>query len=74
VRLPDGDGLDVVRAARALAPAPPAVVVTGFGSRVSHDAAIAAGASSFLTKPFTVAAFDAAIAVALEKGRTAEQP
>ena len=53
LRLPDGDGLDVVRAART-APAPtPAIVVTGFPSAESRQAAMAAGASAFVVKPFS---------------------
>jgi two-component system, NtrC family, response regulator PilR len=57
LKLPDGDGLDVVRAVRAR-PAPPAViVVTGYGNGASQDAALAAGATAFLTKPFSTAAF-----------------
>jgi len=53
LRLPDGDGLDVVRAART-APVPaPAIVVTGFPSAESRQAAMAAGASAFVVKPFS---------------------
>ena len=65
VRLPDGDGIDVVRAAKALDPRPPAVVVTGYGSSAGRQIALAAGASAYLTKPVTVAGFDAAITAAL---------
>ena len=51
LRLPDGDGLDVVRAART-APVP-AIVITGFPSAESRQAAMAAGASAFVVKPFS---------------------
>jgi CheY-like chemotaxis protein len=55
LRLPDGDGLDVVRAARS-SPAPtPAIVVTGFPSAGARQAAFAAGASAFISKPFSAA-------------------
>ena len=37
VRLPDGDGLDVVRAARALPGPPPVLVATVLASRASHQ-------------------------------------
>jgi DNA-binding response OmpR family regulator len=57
LRLPDGDGLDVVRAARALPSPPHVIVVTGFGGEASRDAALSAGAAAFLTKPFSTAAF-----------------
>jgi two-component system, OmpR family, response regulator PrrA len=55
LRLPDGDGLDVVRAARALPPAPPVVVVTAYSSDTARQAALAAGASAFVAKPFSAA-------------------
>jgi len=61
LRLPDGDGLDVVRAARC-APTPiPAIVVTGFGAAASRQAALAAGAFAYLAKPFAAADFTAAV-------------
>ena len=52
LRLPDGDGLDIVRAARACTPQIPVIVVTAFASRAARDAARASGASAFLAKPF----------------------
>ena len=53
LRLPDGDGLDVVRAARTAPVRTPAIVVTGFPSAESRQAAMAAGASAFVVKPFS---------------------
>jgi DNA-binding response OmpR family regulator len=64
LRLPDGDGLDVVRAARALPAPPPVIVVTGFGT--SRAAALAAGATAFLTKPFSTEAFNKLVRSMLE--------
>ena len=55
LRLPDGDGLDLVRASRALAPVPPVVVVTAYPSEPARLAALAAGASAFVAKPFSAA-------------------
>jgi DNA-binding response OmpR family regulator len=53
LRLPDGDGLDIVRAARRTTPNPtPSLVVTGFASEASRAASLAAGAAGYLTKPF----------------------
>jgi DNA-binding response OmpR family regulator len=46
LRLPDGDGLDVVRAARALPTPTLAIVVSDFASNESRSAALAAGASA----------------------------
>jgi DNA-binding response OmpR family regulator len=61
LRLPDGDGLDVVRAARAT-PLPPAViVVTGFASDATRRQAIDAGASAYMAKPFSISAFSSLV-------------
>jgi DNA-binding response OmpR family regulator len=57
VRLPDGDGLDVVRAATAMHPRVPAVVMTARASETGRVAARAAGAIAYLPKPFTVDSF-----------------
>jgi DNA-binding response OmpR family regulator len=57
LRLPDGDGLAIVRAARGTTPSPtPSLVVTAFASEASRTAALAAGASGYLAKPFGAAA------------------
>jgi two-component system, NtrC family, response regulator HydG len=56
LRLPDGDGLDVVRAARAVVDPPTVIVVTGYPSDETRRAALAAGATTFLAKPFAAAA------------------
>jgi DNA-binding response OmpR family regulator len=61
LRLPDGDGLDVVRAARGARPPMPIIVVTGYPSDETRRAALAAGATVFLAKPFVAAALLAAI-------------
>ena len=61
VRLPDGDGLDVVRKARAIAEPPPAIVVTGFTSTHLRAAALEAGAADFFAKPFHAAALAARV-------------
>jgi DNA-binding response OmpR family regulator len=61
LRLPDGDGLDVVRAARRGLRPPAVIVVTGYPSDETRRAALAAGATTFLAKPFVAAALLAAI-------------
>jgi DNA-binding response OmpR family regulator len=61
LRLPDGDGLDVVRAARGARPPMPIIVVTGYPSDETRRAALAAGATVFLAKPFAAAVLLAAI-------------
>ena len=57
VRLPDGDGLDVVRAAALMHPSVPTVVMTGRASESGRVAARAAGAMAYLPKPFTSESF-----------------
>jgi len=57
LRLPDGDGLELVRAVRSLPVAIARDVVTGFASEASRTAALAAGASAYLAKPFAAASF-----------------
>lgn len=61
LRLPDGDGLDIVRAARATPQPPAVIVVTGFGSEANRRQALEAGASAYLPKPFAVSAFIALV-------------
>ena len=67
--LPDGDGLDVVRAARALPAPPPVLVATVLGSRASRQAALAAGATAFLAKPFAAEAFNRLVGKLLDDAR-----
>src|SRR5262245_9402863 len=57
LRLPDGDGIELGRAARRAPTPTPAIVVTGFTSEASHVRALAAGASGYLAKPFGASAF-----------------
>jgi len=73
LRLPDGDGLDVVRAARALPAPPPVLVATVLASRASHQAALAAGATAFLAKPFATEVFSRLVNDLLAR-RDAERP
>lgn len=56
LRLPDGNGLDIIQAARAREPKIPVIVVTAFASRAASDAALASGAAAFLAKPFPASA------------------
>src|SRR6516165_3671348 len=51
LRLPDGDGLGVLRASKELDPAMPVIVMTAFGSIQDAVAAMKEGALDFLAKP-----------------------
>ena len=57
LRLPDGDGLELVRAAHRGPTPVPSIVVSGFASEASRLAALAAGASAYLAKPFVATSF-----------------
>lgn len=62
LRLPDGDGLDIARAARALPPpSPPVIIVTAYGWAGAREASMAAGASAFVLKPFSATALGALV-------------
>ena len=52
VKLPDGSGVDVVRALRAASPKGEVVLITGFATVDSALAALQAGAFAFLLKSF----------------------
>src|SRR5512139_3663722 len=54
LRMPEVDGLAVLRAAKAL-PAPPEVILmTAFGTAESAVEAMRAGAADYVTKPFSM--------------------
>jgi DNA-binding response OmpR family regulator len=54
MRLPDGDGLDIVAAARSTPRPIPVIVITGFPSEAGRRAALAAGAAAYVAKPFSL--------------------
>jgi DNA-binding NtrC family response regulator len=56
VYMPDGGGLDLVRDLRAVYPNIPIVLMTAQGSVEAAVAAVAAGASDFIGKPFEITA------------------
>jgi two-component system response regulator RegA len=66
LRLPDGSGLDLVRALHQARPKAQIVVLTGYGSIANALEAVRLGATNYLTKPVTVdevlAGFDAQVA------------
>ena len=54
VRLPDGDGLEILRHVKAAAPETVVIVMTGYGTANDAVAARKLGAFSYLFKPFDV--------------------
>lgn len=52
LKLPDGDGLDIVRIAKSFNPSMPIIVMTAYGSIEKAVRAVKDGAYDFITKPF----------------------
>lgn len=73
LQLPDAQGLDVLRELRARRPAPEVIVITAHGSVATAVAAMQAGASDFLVKPFPRERLVVTIANALERRRLARE-
>src|SRR5579872_1690740 len=69
VRLPDGEGTDLLRELQALAQRPLAVVITGFGSVESAVECMRNGAFDYMLKPFSSNQLD----VILEKAENFSQ-
>jgi two-component system response regulator PilR (NtrC family) len=65
LRLPDGSGLEIVHSAHRRADGPPVIVVTGFSSPQSRREALAAGATAYMTKPFSIGALTALVQTVL---------
>ena len=61
LRLPDGNGLEIVRSARQRPGGPPVIVVTGFVSLQSRQDALGAGAMAYLAKPFSALALSSLV-------------
>lgn len=52
LRLPDGDGLDVLRQIRCLDASAPVIILTGYASMQTVEESLRLGASDYLHKPF----------------------
>ena len=67
--LPDGDGLDALRALKSQDPSVPVVLLTGYGTIDLAVKAIKEGAEQFLTKPVELPALLVVVERALEASR-----
>jgi len=70
LRLPDGHGLDVIRAARAKFPAVGVLVITALLSPETFQAefqSLGVSENDMLSKPFAVSGFEAAVKAKLEQ-------
>lgn len=69
VRLPDGDGTEIVRIAREKHPYMAAIVITGFASIDGIKEAIDLGAMDYIPKPFTADRLLTSVRGVIEKQR-----
>jgi DNA-binding NtrC family response regulator len=73
LKLPDGTGLDAIRASRARHPELPIIMITSYSSMESAIGALRAGAVDYLIKPFDNDEFLHAIERTLKEQRTARE-
>jgi two-component system repressor protein LuxO len=73
LRLPDADGLDLLREIRGGAKPPEVIVITANGSVATAVAAMQAGAADFLVKPFPQERLLVTLRNALERARLARE-
>jgi two-component system, NtrC family, response regulator PilR len=73
VKLPDGDGIEILRHVKAASPETAVVVMTAFGSPEMAVAAMKLGAHDYLTKPFDIEELKIVVRGALETQRLAEE-
>jgi two-component system response regulator HydG len=73
LKLPDMDGLSVLRKARESCPDAEVVMITGFGDVKTAVEAIKQGAANYLTKPVDIAELRAIVQRASEKARVTRE-
>jgi len=69
LQLPDGDGLELLRALRARGVAIPVLILTARGALEERVAGLEAGADDYLAKPFAFAELAARIRALIRRGR-----
>ncbi len=74
MRLPDGDGLDLVAWMQNQAPGLPVAVITAYGNVETAVTALKAGAFDFIAKPLDLARLRALVASALSLGEAQGTP
>ena len=67
MRLPDGNGIDLLRKSREIKPDVPVIVITGYGSIEEAVEAVKLGAHDYIRKPFRNEALRLAVMRALEQ-------
>ncbi|HEY6548036.1 MAG TPA: sigma-54 dependent transcriptional regulator [Vicinamibacteria bacterium] len=73
IRLPDGDGIEILRHVKAASPETVVVVMTAYGTTETAVAALKLGAHDYLTKPFDVEELRIVVRGALEAQELTEE-
>ena len=73
VKLPDGDGIEILRHVKAASPQTVVIVMTAFGSTETAVAALKLGAHDYLVKPFDVEELKIVVRGALESQHLKEE-
>lgn len=73
LHMPEVDGLDVLRFSTSLRPAPPFIMLTGYGSVAVAVEAMKHGAADFLEKPISIDELKAAIQAVLRRSDRSPQ-
>jgi two-component system response regulator PilR (NtrC family) len=73
VKLPDGDGIEILRHVKAGSPETAVIVMTAFGSTQTAVAAMKLGAHDYLVKPFDVDELKIVLRNALEREQLREE-
>ena len=73
IRLPDGDGIEILRHVKAVLPEIVVIMMTAYGSTQTAVAALKLGAHDYLTKPFDVEELKIVVRGALEKSQLQEE-
>src|SRR5687768_11201019 len=73
VKLPDGDGIEILRHVKAGSPETAVIVMTAFGSTETAVAALKLGAHDYLVKPFDVDELKIVVRNALERQQLTQE-
>ncbi len=73
VKLPDGDGIEILRHVKAASPETVVIVMTAYGSTETAVAALKLGAHDYLQKPFDVDELKIVVRNALERQELREE-
>lgn len=74
IRMPDGSGMEVMRAARKVSPATAVILLTAYGSVPDAVKAMRDGALDYLTKPISFDQLQATATQVLQRARETEWP